>query len=65
MQQLPQLLMGSQYALMISGKCGYHLMELPTFRAGSVFSGRAARNEAILRAPTVPQYWFALDGRQM
>jgi hypothetical protein len=34
---------GIQYALIISGKCGYHLMELPTFRVGSVFSGKGCK----------------------
>jgi hypothetical protein len=35
---------GIQYALMISGKCGYHLMELPPFRVGSVFfSGKGCK----------------------
>jgi hypothetical protein len=34
---------GIQHALMISGKCGYHLMELPTFRAGPVFPGKGCK----------------------
>jgi hypothetical protein len=34
---------GKQYALMISGKCDYHLMQLPIFRVGSVSSGKGCK----------------------